>query len=577
MLPTESQLTTTQEAPDPTGVDWTRCGQCRTIVYGRRFARAANTCPDCGWHGPLTAAERLEWLLGRESARCVRPGRTTDDPLEFTDSKPYAQRLEQARETIGIPSAVLVGQGRIDGCPVVVAAMDFRFMGGSMGSAEGEAITTAAECALEHRIPLVLVTASGGARMQEGVYSLLQMAKTAQALAALDEAGILTISLITDPTYGGVAASFATLTDIVIAEPGARLGFAGPRVIEQTIRQKLPDGFQTAEFLLANGLVDAVVPRSRQREVLATLLRSYSGRFADAQTTAPAAEGEAPAADSRPPVLTDPGQLPRRAAWDVVQVARNINRPTTRDYLSHILDGDGFLELHGDRLSGECPAIVCGFGTLAGRPVALIGNQKGHTTRELADHSFGMATPDGYRKAARMMRLAAKLGLPVLALIDTPGAHPGIEAEEGGQAVAIAENLRLMASLPVPVVAVVTGEGGSGGALALSVADRVLICENALYSVISPEGCAAILWHDRGSAPAAAEALRLDSRSLMEHRLVDGVVPEPQEGAHTDHAQAADLLRRAVSHCLDELSGKDGEELIRDRRARFRGIGATAG
>jgi acetyl-CoA carboxylase carboxyl transferase beta subunit/acetyl-CoA carboxylase carboxyl transferase alpha subunit len=566
MLPTEPQPTTTHPPPEVTGVDWARCGQCRTIVYGRRFARAANTCPDCGWHAPLTAAERLEWLLGREGARCVRPGRTADDPLGFTDSKPYAQRLQHAREQIGIPCAVLVGQGRIDGCPVVVAAMDFRFMGGSMGSAEGEAITAAAEHALENRIPLVLVSASGGARMQEGVYSLLQMAKTAQALAALDEAGILTVSLITDPTYGGVAASFATLTDIVIAEPGARLGFAGPRVIEQTIGQKLPDGFQTAEFLLAQGLIDAVVPRSRQREVLATLLRACDGRAS-----------RAPAVDGEPPIVTDPARLTRRAAWDVVQLARDINRPTTRDYLSHILDGDGFLELHGDRLSGDCPAVVCGLGTLDGRPLVVVGTQKGHSTKELADHSFGMATPDGYRKAARMMRLAAKLGLPVLALIDTPGAHPGIEAEEHGQAVAIAENLRLMASLPVPLVAVVTGEGGSGGALALSVCDRVLICENALYSVISPEGCAAILWHDRGSAPAAAEALRLDARSLMEHQLVDGVVPEPENGAHTDHAQAADLLRRAVSHCLDELSGKGGEQLIRDRRRRFRGIGAPAG
>jgi acetyl-CoA carboxylase carboxyl transferase subunit beta len=233
-----------------------------------------------------------------------------------------------------------------------------------------------------------------------------------------------------------------------------------------------------------------------------------------------------------------------------------------------------FEELHGDRLTGDCPAIIAGLGRMAGRPVAVIGHQKGHGVAELAAHNYGMADPAGYRKAARVLRLAAKLGLPVVTLIDTPGAYPGIEAEERGQAVAIAENLKLLAGLPVPVVAVVTGEGGSGGALALAVADEVLMCADAVYSVISPEGCAAILWKDPAAAPTAASALRVDARQLLRLGVVDGVVPEPDGGAAADPPGMAETLRRALLVRLDALSVREPARLVADRRARFRRMGA---
>jgi acetyl-CoA carboxylase carboxyl transferase subunit beta len=205
--------------------------------------------------------------------------------------------------------------------------------------------------------------------------------------------------------------------------------------------------------------------------------------------------------------------------------------------------------------------------------VVVIGHQKGHSTAELSSRGFGMPTPAGYRKAARLMRLAAKLGIPVITFVDTPGAHPGIEAEEGGQAIAIAENLRLMSQLPVPIVTVITGEGGSGGALALGVADRVLCLASSVYSVISPEGCAAILWRDRGKAPEAAEALRIDAAAQLRLGVVDAVVPEPDEGAHENPSLAARLLRDSVTAALDELAGLPAAELLRGRRERYREIG----
>ncbi len=544
--------------PDLAGdTGWVKCRRCLSLTYGKRFARTLNVCPDCGWHAPMTAAQRIDHLLDAGGRVSVEAPPSPTDPLDFVDTVPYRQRLEDARARTGADEAVLCAQGTLDGRPAVVVAMDFRFLGGSLGGAVGERITRAAERALEERIPLIIVTASGGARMQEGAISLMQMAKTSQALAQLDEAGVLTVAVVADPTYGGVAASFASLTDVVIAEPGARLGFAGPRVIKQTIRRELPEGFQSAEFLLDHGLVDDVVPRERLRTVLARLLDcARPGRPFEAPADIPA---------PRPAVKT-------QEPWDVVKLARHIDRPTTQEYVGHLLEG--FHELHGDRASADCAAIVGGLGLFDGSPVVLIGHQKGHTTGDLIKRNFGMPSPAGYRKTARLMRLAAKLSAPVVTLIDTPGAYPGPEAEEQGQSIAIAENLRLMSRLPVPVVAVVTGEGGSGGALALGVANRVLIQENAIYSVISPEGCAAILWQSATAAPVAAAALRLTAPDLLRQGVVDEIVPEPRGGAHTDHLATADALRRAIRTALAELAPLTPDELVEQRWARFRRFGA---
>ncbi|GIG63084.1 hypothetical protein Lfu02_74560 [Longispora fulva] len=546
---------------------WVLCPRCRAVLYGRRLVRAARVCPECGRHEALDAPERLRQLLDEGTIEPLDLPVRTADPLGFVDTRPYPERLREARERTGLDEAVVCVRGAVEGHPVIVAAMDFRFLGGSLGSAVGELITLSAETALAERTPLLIVTASGGARMQEGMFALLQMARTSQALSRLDEAGVLTLSLVTDPTFGGVAASFATSCDVILAEPGARLGFAGPRVIAQTLRQTLPAGFQTAEFLLRKGFVDVIRPRSALRPTLARLLAAAPAPDLEPART----PGEASAAD---PALTCAALLPERDPWEVVRLARRIERPTTLDYLGLILTD--FEELHGDRASGDCPAIVAGLGQLDGQPVAVIGHQKGHEVAELATRNYGMASPAGYRKAARVLRLAAKLRVPVITLIDTPGAYPGIEAEEGGQAVAIAEILKLLAGLPVPVIAVVTGEGGSGGALALAVADEVLMFANAVYSVITPEGCAAILWKDPAAAPRAAAALRVDARQLLDLGLIDGVLPEPEDGAAADPVATADTLRRGLLARLPRLLALDPARLVADRRAKFRRMGAES-
>ena len=262
-------------------------------------------------------------------------------------------------------------------------------------------------------------------------------------------------------------------------------------------------------------------------------------------------------------------------AWQRVQIARHTARPFALDYLG--LCFEDFTELHGDRLFGDDASMPCGLAKIDGRPVAVVTNQKGRDTKENIKRNFGSAHPEGYRKALRVMRMAEKFGLPVVALIDTPGAFPGIGAEERHIAESIAVNLREMMLLETPIVAVIIGEGGSGGALGIGVADKVLIMENAYYSVISPEGCAAILWKHRSHAPEAAEALKLTANHLKEFGLVDGVVPEPQGGAHHDTAAAAELLKKSIVQSLDELAKEPASKLLDARYGKFRRMGVFSG
>jgi acetyl-CoA carboxylase carboxyl transferase subunit alpha len=260
--------------------------------------------------------------------------------------------------------------------------------------------------------------------------------------------------------------------------------------------------------------------------------------------------------------------------WRSVQLARHDSRPYTLDYVERLLDD--WFELHGDRGNADDGALVAGLGKLDGRTVALVGQQKGRDTKERVERRFGMPNPEGYRKAMRVMELAGRHGFPVVSLVDTPGAYPGVAAEQHGQGGTIAASQAVMARLTVPTVACVIGEGGSGGAIAIALADRVLMQENAIYSVISPEGCAMILWRDAGEAKKAAAAFKPDAAHCLELGVIDAIVPEPEGGAHTDVDGAARLLKEAIVEQLDDLDDLPGEELRRLRRAKFRSLGVFA-
>jgi acetyl-CoA carboxylase carboxyl transferase subunit alpha len=270
-------------------------------------------------------------------------------------------------------------------------------------------------------------------------------------------------------------------------------------------------------------------------------------------------------ADSQSPLPTNP-------SWERVQLARHPKRPHALDYIQRIFTN--FQELHGDRAYGDDHSIVAGMAWFEGSPVMIAGQQKGRDTKQKLFRNFGMPKPEGYRKAMRLMEMAAKFSRPIITLIDTPGAYPGIDAEERGQAEAIAQNLREMSRLGVPVIVVVIGEGGSGGALALGVGNRIYMMENAVYSVISPENCAVIIHRDSGKAAWAAAALKLTAQDMLSFGIIDGIVPEPGEGAHTDPDNAADALRLMLRIGLSELTGLTEQQLIDERYEKFRRMGS---
>ncbi len=503
--------------------------------------------------GPLSAREWVDLLFDADSFDQQYSGIPTPDPLHFEDSRPYPERLEEARRKSGGDEAVLTGSARIGGMRVVVAVSDFNFIGGSMGFAVGERVAHAMDRAIEAKAPFVAVTCSGGARMQEGMVALLQMAKTTAAAARLHEAGIPIISILTNPTTGGVYASYGTQADVIIAEAGALIGFAGPRV------RAVHDGGEERETLLAedlyeHGQVDHVAPRSALRDRLLTVVSLV-----------------------RPAVAPDPALLPppvevrdQERGWTVVERARNIDRPRALYYIRAL--ASDFFPLRGDRAGDDDPALVGGLARIGDTNVVVIGQERGDMDLH-GRRRDGRVTPAGYRKARRLMLLAERLQLPLVTFVDTPGARDGISDEAAGLAGAISDCLATMASLHTPAVSVIIGEGGSGGALALTWADRILMQQNAMYAITSPEGAAAILFRDRHRAPEVAEALGVSAGDLLSLGIIDAVVPEPAGGAHMDPEGAVRLLRPALRRALaDAMRGRGGQRRTR-REQRLRSIG----
>ena len=529
------------------------CPSCATDLSASEQYHRIRVCHSCRHHFRLGARQRIDLLADEASFKEVNRWLASVDPLSFTDRVSYRKRLEEAQQRTGLTEAAVTGTCRVGGKAAVLVAMDFDFMGGSMGSVVGEKVALAFELAVKEKQPIVVVATGGGARMQEGMLSLMQMAKTAAAAQRLHRAGLPYISVLTDPTTGGILASFASLGDIILAEPGALVGFAGPRVVRQTTGEQ-DTVSHNSEFLYQHGMVDMVVDRSRLRTLLSVLLNLLDPQFR-------LVLGQKVREYPQP-------RQPSESAWDTVQLARHEQRPTALDYICRMTSN--FVEIRGDRLHGDDGAVVCGLADLSGQPVVVVGQERGHGRD---GHNEGRAKPEGYRKAQRAMGLAAKFGLPLITFIDTPGADPGLEAEERGIAAALASSLALMSQLPVPVVSVVIGEGGSGGALALGLADRIAMLEHAIYSVISPEGAAAIIYRDAGRAEEVARALKLTAQDCLALGVVDLVVPEPEGGAHSDPENAAWQLKNVLLQELVSLQGLSLSKLLRARYEKYRRVG----
>ena len=555
-----------------------KCNKCGGAIIAEDAKKGYYICPKCGGYFRVHAYRRIEMVGDEGTFEEWDKGLCTRNPLHY---KGYEEKIAHLQEKTGLEEAVVTGKVKIQGQDTVIGVCDGRFMMSSMGEVVGEKITRAVERATREKLPVILFTCSGGARMQEGIVSLMQMAKTSAALKRHSDAGLLYVTVLTDPTTGGVTASFAMLGDIILAEPGALIGFAGPRVIEQTIGQKLPKGFQRAEFLVEHGFVDAIVERPKLRETLGEILwmhsrdsvweRTLEGTASEAaeaggkELPEGAGNGQAGASDVR-----DGLKLHNQVAeaWDRVQISRMKDRPVGSDYI-HALFTD-FMEFHGDRYYRDDRAIIGGIAYFHGMPVTVIAQEKGTNTKENIEHNFGMPSPDGYRKALRLMKQAEKFGRPVICFVDTPGAFCGLEAEERGQGEAIARNLFEMSGLTVPVLSIVIGEGGSGGALAMAVADEVWMLENSIYSILSPEGFASILWKDSSKAKEAAEVMKLTAGDLYELGMVEHVFLEPSHYTVQNLKEVTREMDEKIREFIGQYGALTAEEITERRYQRFR-------
>jgi acetyl-CoA carboxylase carboxyl transferase subunit beta len=520
------------------------CRKCDREVDEATFATELRVCGGCGHHSALTALEWIDHLADPGTFREIGKRLFSSDPLRFNVTGPYRERLREAERRTGMQEAALAGEASLEGRPVVLISLEFDFLGGTMGSVVGEKVARAFEIATRRQLPVVSILASGGARIQEGMLALMQMAKTATAVSEHQAAQLPYISVLTNPSFGGTFASFGSLGDILIGEPGAQIGFVGARVVEGTIAEKIPKAQRRAEALLEHGMIDMIVERPHLRNRLAILVSQLAPNRPEVWPTSPLA----------------PTPEPTRTPAEVIELARTPSRPRAPAYVERVFQS--FSQLHGDRCFGDDPAILGGIANLQGHPVVLI-----------AQWGQMMPMPEGYRKAQRLLRLAEKCNLPVVTLVDTRGAFPGLEAEHRGIALTIGENLAALARLPVPIVNVVIGEGGSGGALALGLADVILMQENAIYSVIAPEGAAAILLHDATRSEELLPALKLRAHDLLDLEVIDDIVPEPLGGAHRDPDAAARQVLERVVHHLSQLTSIKPKKLVQRRADRYRAIG----
>ncbi len=538
------------------------CKMCGTVTEDSVLKKKRFICPECKAYMRIGAYDRISMVVDKGSFSELFTDVQGSNPL---NTPGYEQKIIDTQAKSGLSEAVITGTGTIHKEPAVFAVCDTAFLMGSMGHVVGEKVTRAIEYATRERLPIFIFCASGGARMQEGIVSLMQMEKTSAALKRHDNAGLFSCTILTNPTTGGVTASFAMLADVIIAEPGALIGFAGPRVVEQTMGQKLPIGFQSAEFQVDHGMVDGIVERKNLSKMLYFFMTTHKTRTGYTNFNTTGMEYFRDLSMYRAKESAD--VVSQLGPWDRVKLQRSAKRRSALDYVRNVFDA--FVELKGDRYYGNDDALICGIGLLNMQPVTVITANRGTTPEEMVRCNFGMPLPEGYRKALRLMREAEKFNRPIVTFVNTPGAHCGIEAEERGQGMAIAKNLYEMAEIKVPILSIITGEAGSGGALATAVANQVWMLENATYSIISPEGYAAIVFKDSTKAAEAAKDMHITAEELKNLGICEKIIPE-FIGEEGEVEKTSKYIKDEIIKFLMEMNLKTPEMIADERYNRFR-------
>lgn len=530
-----------------------RCLDCDSDLTDSQSYERHRICGACGHYYHLNARQRVASILDPVSFREMDRSVTALDPIQFRERQSYRHRVLEAQRRTGLAEAALTGTGTLYGREVMVAALDFSFLGGSIGVASGERLARAFEHAARRGIAVVTVVSTSGVRMREGLLALMQLPRLATAHQKLAERGLPHVTLLTDPSTGSAFAGLANLADFIIAEPNALVGYSALRKMREKMGEELPEDAHTSEAHLRRGLIDAIVKREDLRPSLGLLVDLLMSNYELRSVGRPESE---------------PREYSHLEAWTQVQLSRHENRPTAPDFIRRMTTT--FIEIHGDRSGEDDSSVSAGIGLLGGEAVMLIGQNR---LQGIAGP--GAIGPAGFHKARRAIRLAQKFKLPLITLLDSDGARPDLVAEEDGLGNAIARCMRDMLRLQSPSVAVITGEGASEAAVAMGVADRLLMLENAVYEVVSPEDAARRLYGEAAHVDEVAERLRLTSNDCLRLGIVDTVVPEPGDGAHTNHDEASLLLRRSVVRALTAIQSERPRRRLNRRRDRYRNTGKT--
>lgn len=524
----------------PLHPDGELCLNCGTNLKSSSEYARYRVCPECRYHYYLPAKQRIDVLADPSSFREANRFLVAQDEIEQSSRSRYRGQLREAQRRTGLFSSAIMGECHIVGREVVLVVIDFAFLGGTIGSIVAEKVARAFELAGRRKLPLITVISSTGPRLQEGPLVLTQAAKLLAAARRFSAERVPHICIMTNPTTGGIYSGFANIADVIIAEPGALLGFAPRGALAHATGASLPQTVDTAEEYLGRGLVDQLADRAQQRELLSVLIELLGWRYR----------------------LTLTGRLrrqlyeaPQASGWQNLELARNEMRPTAKDYITHMTSS--FVEIRGDRLYGDDPAVICGLADISGEAIMVVGQQR-------MPQNEGIM-PEGFHKARRAMLLAAKFRLPLLTIVDSTGVHLGLEAEQRGVGYALSQCVATMSDLPTPVIAAVVGEADGDASLAFGMADRTLMMENAVYCAL-PSGDGSQPTADTGNSP-------LTAKESIQAGLVDEIVAEPTGGAHADHEEAARLLREAVLAQLTQLQSTPVRRLVNNRYRKYRSFG----
>ena len=531
------------------------CKLCKSETLEKELDKNYFICPYCGNYMSYYGRKRILALADKGT---FNEWDTSVELSVLIDNEEYIEQMKKISHKYEENDAICTGEIDIDGMHVAIAAMDIRFMMASMGYIVGEKITLMFERATQKQIPVLIFCCSGGARVQEGIVSLLQMGKTVAAVKKHSEAGLLYISVLTNPTMGGVLASFALSADIVLAEKGAMIGFAGARVVEQNIGIDSFKNYQTAEFQKECGCIDKIIARDEVKSYISRIISQHKNI------------GKGVCWSNQKFIIQSVNkQMKKYDKWEKVKLARMIERPSSLDYIKEIFDE--FIELHGDRISGDDESIVGGIAYFHGYPVTVIGQEKGKKSlNEAIRRNWGMTSPIGFRKSLRLMKQAEIFQRPIICFIDTIGAACGIDAETKGQAASIAHNLYEMLSIKVPILAIIVGEGASGGALALAIANEVWMLENSIYSVVTPESYASIIWKDNSRAYDAAQAMTFEAKELLCSGIIDRVIKEDEIASIHNIEKICSEVDSEIYQFIMKYSRRGEEAIVNQRYNKFR-------